>query len=261
MSDFFKKDKATESPDVKKIRDRLLHFIKEQLQKLEGGEGNAVKGLHLFINCTEADKFVYESAVYYDEPDRFKNDEVQKIADDFAIDLPGSWNMEIIFTETIPPEAVKFVGIDAALFIQTRKRTLIKSAAATIKVLSGEAEKEVYKITSKTGKVTIGREQKVQTTEGYFRMNTIAFPANSNNESNKFISRQHAHIEWDNDSAAFLLFPDEGGIPPKNKVKVRSAAGELIKLQAIEIGYELKDGDQIVLGDSAVLEFSYTAVH
>jgi pSer/pThr/pTyr-binding forkhead associated (FHA) protein len=92
-------------------------------------------------------------------------------------------------------------------------------------------------------------------------MNTIAFPANSNNESNKFISRQHAHIEWDNDSAAFLLFPDEGGIPPKNKVKVRSAAGELIKLQAIEIGYELKDGDQIVLGDSAVLEFSYTAVH
>src|SRR5215217_7672473 len=102
MLDLFKKEAG--SPDVKNIRDRLLNFIKEQLQKLEGGEGNAIKGLHLFINCTEVDKFIYESAVYYDEPDRFKNEEVQKIADDFALDLPEGWNMEIVFAETLPAE-------------------------------------------------------------------------------------------------------------------------------------------------------------
>jgi hypothetical protein len=255
--DLFKKDKTSESLDAKTIRDRLLHFIKDQLQKVEGGEGSNIKGLHLFIFCSDADKYIYESAVYYDEQDRFKNEEVQRIADDFAIDLPENWAMEILFVETAPAEAVKVPGMDAALFIQTRKRTLIKSATAYIKILGGEAENEVYTIASTSGKITIGREKKVQMPDGFFRENTIAFPAQSTNESNRFISRQHAHIEWDNDSGSFLLFADEGGIPPRNKVKLRSVNGELDKLQTMEIGHLLKDGDQIILGDSAVLEFSY----
>ena len=259
MLDLFKKDTERGSLDAKSIRDRLLHFIKEQLQRVEGGEGSNIKGLHLFIACSNVEKYMYESAVYFDEQDKFKNDEVQKIADDFAIDLPENWIMEILFTEDIPTEAVKVPGLEAALFIQTRKRTLIKSATAYIKVLGGEAEKEVYTITSTSGKVTIGREKKVQTPDGFFRENVIAFPAISKNESNRFVSRQHAHIEWDNDSGSFLLFADEGGIPPRNKVKLRSEKGELEKLQTMEFGHQLKEGDQIILGDSAVLEFSYSA--
>ena len=259
MLDLFKKDTERGSLDAKSIRDRLLHFIKEQLQKVEGGEGSNIKGLHLFVSCSNVEKYMYESAVYFDEQDKFKNDEVQKIADDFAIDLPENWVMEIVFTEDIPTEAVKVPGLEAALFIQTRKRTLIKSATAYIKVLGGDAEKEIYTITSTSGKVTIGREKKVQTPDGFFRENVIAFPANSKNESNRFVSRQHAHIEWDNDSGSFLLFADEGGIPPRNKVKLRSEKGELEKLQTMEFGHQLKEGDQIILGDSAVLEFSYSS--
>jgi hypothetical protein len=259
--DLFKKDKTTESLDAKTIRDRLLHFIKDQLQKVEGGEGSNIKGLHLFITCNNAEKYMYESAVYFDEQDRFKNEEVQRIADDFAIDLPGNWVMEILFVESPPAEALKLPGLDAALFIQTRKRTLIKSATAYIRVLGGEAEKELYAITSASGKITIGREKKMQMPDGFFRENTIAFPAQSSNESNRFISRQHAHIEWDNEAGAFLLFADEGGIPPRNKVKLRSVNGELDKLQTMEIGHLLKEGDQIILGDSAVLEFSYSATN
>ena len=257
--DLFKKDNTSYALDAKGIRDRLLHFIKDQLQKVEGGEGSNIKGLHLFIFCNDADKYVYESALFFEEEDRFKNEEVQKIADDFAIDLPENWVMEILFVETPPAEAMKVPGLDAALFIQTRKRTLVKSATAYIKVLGGEAEKEMYTITSGDGKITIGREKKLQMPDGFFRENVIAFPGQSANESNRFISRQHAHIEWDNDSGSFLLFADEGGIPPRNKVKLRSVNGELDKLQTMEIGHLLKEGDQIILGDSAVLEFSYSA--
>ena len=259
MLDLFKKDKETGSLDAKTIRDRILHFIKDQLQKVEGGEGSNIKGLHLFVACSNVEKYMYESAVYFEEQDRFKNEEVQKIADDFAIDLPENWVMEIVFSENIPTEAVNIPGLEAALFIQTRKRTLVKSATAYIRVLGGEAEKEVYTITSTGGKITIGREKKVQMPDGFFRENVIAFPANSKNESNRFVSRQHAHIEWDNDSGSFLLFADEGGIPPRNKVKLRSTNGELDKLQTMEIGHLLKEGDQIILGDSAVLQFSYAA--
>ena len=258
MLDIFKNNQQTGERDVKIIRDQLLQFIKSQLQKVEGGEGSNIKGLHLFIACSNVEKYMYEAAVYYEEEDRFKNEEVQRIADDYAIDLPATWTMEIIFTDALPSEAVKVPGLGAALFIQTKKRTLIKSAAAVIRVLNGEAEQEEYSITSTSGKITIGREKKVQTTEGFIRENVIAFPANTSNESNKFVSRQHAHIEWDNDSGTFCLFADEGGIPPKNKVKLRSTDGELEKLQTMEIGHQLKDGDQIILGDSAVLEFRYS---
>ncbi len=260
MFDLFKKDKdGKKNDDVKSVRDKLLLFIKEQLQKVEGGEGNNIKGLHLFINCHEAEKHLYEAAIYFDNEKRFKEEEVQKIADDFAIDLPASWTMETSFVESLPAEAIKMQDLAAALFIQTRKRTLIKSATAYLRVLNGEAEKEEYTISSTTGKTTIGREKKVQTTEGFFRINTIAFPANASHEANKFISRQHAHIAWNNDSGNFLLFADEGGIPPRNKIKVRTAAGDLIKLQTMEFGHQLFEGDQIILGDSAVLEFSYIA--
>ena len=259
MLDMFKSNQQPGERDVKIIRDQLLQFIKAQLQKVEGGEGSNIKGLHLFIACSNVEKYMYEAAVYYDDEGRFKNEEVQRIADDFAIDLPENWIMEIVFTDTLPSEAVQVPGLDAALFIQTKKRALIKSATAYIKVLSGEAEKEEYLITSTSGKVTIGREKKIQTSDGFIRENVIAFPAGSSNESNKFVSRQHAHIEWDNDSGTFCLFADEGGIPPRNKVKLRSGDGELEKLHAIEIGHQLKDGDQIILGDSAVLEFRYSA--
>jgi pSer/pThr/pTyr-binding forkhead associated (FHA) protein len=123
--------------------------------------------------------------------------------------------------------------------------------------MNGEAENEVYNIASTDPKVTIGRERKVQTADGFFRENIIAFPSESTVESNRSVSRQHAHIEWDANNGVFCLFADEGGIPPLNKMKVRDAEGNVVKIQTTEIGHQLKQGDQIMLGESAVLEFTY----
>jgi hypothetical protein len=257
MLTFFKEDKPT---DVKSIRSALLQFIKEQLQKAEGGEGENIKGMCLYFTCADADKHLYDSAVYADEKDRFKNEEVQRIADDFAIALPENWTLDISFEQPLP-EAVKADNIDAALYIFTRKKPPVhKEATAYIKVMSGEAEKDIYQITSSEKKINIGREKKVQTVDGFFRENIIAFPDNSNNEGNRAVSRRHAHIEWDAEAGAFCIYADEGGIPPLNKMKVRDAHGNIVKLQTTEIGHQLQQGDQIMLGESVVLEFSYKEV-
>ena len=79
-------------------------------------------------------------------------------------------------------------------------------------------------------------------------------------DANRSVSRQHAHIEWESASGSFLIFADEGGIPPHNKMKIRTAEGISIKLQAIEVGHRLEEGDQVILGDKAVLEFSYLGI-
>ncbi len=257
MLDIFKRNTPGRPVDVKTIRESLLQFIKQRLKKAEGGEGGNIKGIQVFIACSQEEKHLYEAAVYIEDSERFKN-EVQKIADDYAIELPDSWTMETIFTENLPAEAVKIPELDAALFILTRKRSAHQTVTAYIKVRVGEAEKEIYPITSTSGKIYIGRERRVQTADGFYRENKIAFPEANGNESNKFVSRQHAHLEFDNDTGCFLLFADEGGVPPRNKIKIRSSTdANPIKLYTTKIGHPLQEGDQILLGQSALLEFSY----
>lgn len=252
MFDFLK----SRSHDIKGIRAALLQFIKDQLQKAEGGEGSNIKGLFLYIYCTPEEKHLYEAAVYADEENRFKEEEVQKIADDYAIDLPETWTLEVLFVAAAPPEAIKAQNTDAALFISTKKKPKVfADTTAFIRVLNGEAEKEVYKIRSADGKINIGRERKAHTANGFYRENFIAFSAGSRHESNRSVSRQHAHIEWDAEAGAFYIFADEGGIPPYNKMKVRTEGGNPVKLQTTQIGHRLLEGDQIILGDSALLEF------
>ena len=257
MFDFFKKKPDSHPPDAKALRVALLRFLKERLQQVEGGEGRHIKGLQLFVACPDHQQHLYEAAVYLQEPGRFQA-EVQKIADDFAIDLPAAWTMETTFVDNLPPEAMKSSALNVALFIRTRSASVHALTTGHIRVLSGEAEKEVYSFTSTSGLITIGREKKAQADDGFVRINTIAFPAKSAHEGNRYVSRQHAHIEWDSGAGCFMLFADEGGVPPRNKVKVRSAGADSpVKLHSTQIGHPLQEADQIVLGESAVLEFSY----
>ena len=258
MFEIFNTD--AESPqDVKSLRDALLRSIKEELQLVEGGEGKHIRGIQLFITCSENEKHLYESAVYIDEPILFKQ-EVQRIADDYALDLPEGWTLEVSFVKEFPSEAKKLNEVQAAVFIKTRQQAIQKTGTAYIRVLSGQAEKEEYEITSSSGKITIGREKRAQTNDGFFRINTIAFPGDCGNDCNKYISRQHAHIEWNNDAGCFILFADEGGVPPGNKVKIKSLDDDNpIKLNSTHIGHRLREGDQIILGETAVIEFSTSA--
>ena len=259
MFDLFKDNTQQRPSDVKAVRERILQFLKEQLRKAEGGEGANIKGIQVFIAPLPEEKHMYEAALYLEEGDRFKNEEVQRLADDYAIQLPEQWNMDMALVDKLPPEAIKIPGLDAALCIVTKKSLGKKTATAYIRVRLGEAEKPVYKISSSGGKICIGREARVQTSDGFYRQNDIAFPEGSENKSNRFVSRQHAHIEFDKETGNFLLFADEGGVPPRNKVKVRSASdASPIKLYSTKLGYTLKEGDQILLGDSALLEFSYS---
>ncbi|MEO7766617.1 MAG: FHA domain-containing protein [Ferruginibacter sp.] len=256
MFDLFK----SRPKDVKEIRNALLQLIKEQLQKTEGGEGSNITGLYLFIDCNEDEKYLYESAVFYDAPGKFKNEEVQKIADDYAISLPVSWKLEISFNKDLPADAIRSKNVDAALLISTfRNPALHKEGTAFINVLNGEAEKNTYTINSSKGKMNIGRGASVQTSDGFFRKNFIAFLDSNGNEKNRAVSRQHAHIEWEPVAGAFFLFADEGGIPPNNKIKIRALGGDPVKLMTTQIGHRLEEGDQVILGESVVLEFTFSA--
>ncbi len=243
--------------DVKNIRSVLLQFIKEKLQRAEGGEGANINGIYLYINCNESERYLYESAVFANVPGKFR-DELQRIADDYAIQLPSSWKLEIAFTDKYPEASYVATEINTALFISTRRTGAAnKTSRGFVRILNGHAEKEIYTIEPSAEKINIGREAKVQLNEGSVRKNTIAFTASGTMDINRSVSRQHAHIEWEPATGSFLVFADEGGIPPYNKMKIRTTDGVSIKMQATEVGHRLQEGDQVILGDVAVLEFTY----
>lgn len=258
MFNLFNKNLPEKPQDVKAMREAILVFIKQELQKMEGGEGKNIKGFQLYICCLPAEQIIYNSATFFAEEDRFKN-EIQRIADDFAIDLPEVWTMETLYVDELPEQAIKMENLDVALYIKTPELiTIQKSGTGYIKILAGQAEQQEYVINSGDGRINIGRGKQTQDTDGFFRNNEIAFPDESNNQCNKYISRRHAHIEWNNEAEAFMLFADDGGVPPRNKVKIRSKTDHNpVKLTFTELGFVLHEGDQIILGESAVLEFSY----
>src|SRR6478672_10088374 len=117
MFDLFKKRQEQKPMDVKSIRNYILQFIKNELARVEGGEGTALKVLHLFVACPESEKHLYEAALYATDETRLKED-IQRIADDYALDLPKLWELKLVFTTELPAEAIKSAQADVALFFQ-----------------------------------------------------------------------------------------------------------------------------------------------
>src|SRR5258708_12318617 len=106
--------------DVKGIRNILLQFIKERLQRAQGGEGANIMGIYLFINCSDAEKNLYEAAVFANIPGKFKTEELQKIADDYAITLSPSFKFELSFTNPHPQQHYLVKQINAAVFTSNK---------------------------------------------------------------------------------------------------------------------------------------------
>jgi hypothetical protein len=253
---FFNQQRKEGAADAKSIRDDLIYAIRTRLSAFQGSEGGGMRGLHLYLVPGPELRAEYEAAVHLHEPTRFKK-EVQRIADDYDIALPAGWEFIIEFRDTLPAEATPIPGQPAGIWISTAAKAAHAVRAATLRVLEGEAEKEEYLLEPGEANITIGREKKVQLPDGFIRINTIAFLGDSVQEANRSVSRQHAHIRYDAGLGQFLLFADAGGLPPNNKTKVKGRGdAAAIKLQSSEVPHLLRDGDQVILGNAALLQFS-----
>lgn len=107
--------------------------------------------------------------------------------------------------------------------------------------------------TDKVKRWNIGRGKNVEGT--YFRQNDIVFEDNTTNECNRYVSREHAHIEY-SESVGFLLYVDAGGRKSKgNRTRV-FRDNEFLDLGSnMNTPIQLHNGDHIELGKHAILEF------
>ncbi|PTT02301.1 hypothetical protein DBR11_05250 [Pedobacter sp. HMWF019] len=269
MFNLFKKNKDQRPMDVKVLREEILYFVKEELQKLEGGEGRNVESIQLYAVVPAEEQYLYEAALHMPEPQLLKQ-EVQRISDNFAVELPLHWILETGLKESFPVGAALCQVLPLSFSLkmktavaETKALTAItekRGRTARLQILNGQAEKQDYVLRADDGRINLGREKNVPMINGSVRINGIAFPGDADHAGNRFVSRQHAHLEWDEGKNGFMLFADEGGIPPGNKTKIKTLKSEdQLKLNSAEVGYLMEDGDQIILGESVVLRFNYTA--
>ncbi|RYY89672.1 MAG: FHA domain-containing protein [Chitinophagaceae bacterium] len=244
-----------DTADAKSIRDDLVYAIRTRLAAFQGAEARGLRAITLYLAPQPAERATYEAAILVHEPGSFRT-EVARAAQDFDLSLPENWELKTEFCTSLPTEAIPVDGHAAAMLLQTGQRPGPAVQSARLRVLSGDTGQEEYQLQPDTSRVNIGREARVQLPDGFVRINTIAFSGESESETNRFVSRQHAHIRYDASLGQFLLFADGGGLPPHNKTKVKGVGSETaIKLQSAEVPHLLRNGDQIMLGHSALLEF------
>ena len=251
LFDRFKNDSA----DAKSIRADLLYALRTRLSAFQGNEAGGLRSITLYLAPGDARRAEYEAAVLAHEPERFRA-EVQRMADDYHLELPAGWELRTEFCTQLPAEAVPVEGLPAGIWFAAGKRQAPAVQKARLRVLAGVAEQAEYRLEPGGARINIGREPKVQLPDGFVRINTVAFLGDVPEEANRFVSRQHAHIRYDTVLGQYLLFADSGGLPPHNKTKVKGRGDEAaVKLQSAEVPHQLRDGDQIMLGHSALLEF------
>ncbi|WP_165917221.1 FHA domain-containing protein [Flaviaesturariibacter aridisoli] len=252
LFDRFKND----STDAKSIRADLLYALRTRLSAFQGNEAGGLRSITLFLAPDDTLRAAYEAAIQAHEPKRFRA-EVERQAEDYHLELPAGWDLRTEFCAALPAEATPVEGHPAGIWIAAGRRSAPAVQKARLRVLCGVAEQADYPLQPGGERITIGRERQVQLPDGFVRINTVAFLGDSPEEANRFVSRQHAHIRYDAALGQYLLFADAGGLPPHNKTKVKGRGEEVaVKLQSAEVPHQLRDGDQIMLGTSALLEFN-----
>ncbi|WP_375447028.1 FHA domain-containing protein [uncultured Fibrella sp.] len=219
-------------------------------------------GLRLAVTCTTSTE--KESCRAALDTDEFRLLLHRKLLD-YGITLPDTYlfNWEITATPPDWPDAL-VRGPYTLLLLKQGQPTAFESIAVALRLeaLNGQLHKPYYTLEPTDSQVyTIGRGLRPRLESGQYRLNAIAFvdaaEADFNSgegESNKMISRNHARIVVK--PTGLWLCAEEGGIPPKNKLKVHTAQGALIRLYDLRVSHLLAPGDQIELGDGLMLLIS-----
>ena len=256
IKDFFKQISSINKTEdgISSIID-LYKDIVDCLKPLYSGNNknaeNSILHIGVFDTC-----FVSAYAITIKDG-TFKSKLYEKISTELGISFADI----IVHTkdDNYPKDRTKIKGRQACFYAVLPITASVVSSKAQIEVLHnrGKLLKDVYvlSLTDKEQSWNIGRGKISQVGKGYIRQNHIVFDDDSTNECNKYVSRNHAHIEY-SDGVGFLLYVDEGG---RRSVKNRTRVIRCKEFMDLEsnmiVPVQLQDGDQIELGKHAILGF------
>lgn len=243
----------TDGDNLIEKKDNIMKSIVESLKMFKGNDTSASR---LCLTIYILDDIIFSGLGLGNADDSFKNSLRDKIMTELGVIFK---DISISKEQSDDKETLKGTGINY-LFFTLREET---KSCASITALKGHGSLigDVVKLYPKHNQVyLIGIGKQVETSNGVLRINNIAIDDNikcQELENNKFVSRDHAHIQYKK-SVGFVLYVDEGGTPLKGKRTRVQRQGKVIDLGSdTNNGVPLMSGDIIELGKHVWLEFNY----
>jgi hypothetical protein len=164
--------------------------------------------------------------------------------------FPDDLRAEVSVTGQLPKPEEDWLTVQA----ETVDRPPAARRLAKLVVLAGKATEP--ELTLSKARTNLGRTPEVYRSEGLFRRNDLSFAADT--ETNRTVSREHAHILFDRSTSVYRLFNDRWY---QREEEANGNCGTWIVREGMshEVhrggrGMKLQPGDEIHLG-KAVLRF------
>lgn len=252
-------------PPAARRRDQLLGFVIAKLRPYQNEPGAAPTGLRLHVAITNPEEEeLYRVALWDSQPGKFRTELDRQLADNY-IKLPKDWRFEYVLATEALSDCTYRDG-NLGLVILDDSTPDGPPRLARIVALIGQTEQADYALdpTQKTS-FCIGRGHTTQTTSGRVRTNDIVFLNDDDpgfdarqGAGNGAVSRAHATIRYITGQKRYVLLVDPGGLPASgNKTKILHPDDSIDRADIAGMSYPLDDGDQIELGGTVTLLFTY----
>ena len=237
-----------DAPGMAEIRLAVLDDVRGKTQRVAGREVFACNVVRLLIRGVGGDQAgVFTGAFFVN----LLEEELRSGLARMQCRFPADLHVEVQTTSELPVAGEQWVEVHT----ESRKSTAAAGAAqqpqiGRLTVLRGSAN--VSELGLDKARTNIGRPVEVFKQDGPSRVNDLAFA--EDNEINRTVSREHAHITRDKRAGEYRLFNDriyKGG----NCGTWIIRAGLSQEVQHNARGARLESGDEIHLGN-AILRFT-----
>jgi len=237
-----------DAPGMAEIRLAVLDDVRGKTQRVAGREVFPCNVVSLLIRgVSEEQAGVFTGAFFLG----LLEDELRAGLKRMQCRFPTDLHVEVETTPDLPIEGEQWVEVRAeSRRSAAAERPSGEPRAARLTVLQGAAN--VAELTIDKARVNIGRPAEVFTQNGPSRVNDLAFAAED--EVNRTVSREHAHITRDKRTGEYRIFNDrvyKGG----NCGMWIMRGGLSQEVHRNARGARLEGGDEIHLGN-AVLRFT-----
>lgn len=240
---------AAEAPELAEIRLALLDAIKAKSHRVGGARvfpHNVIR-VHL-LGIPESQTGTFQSGFLAD----YLNQELRQALIRSSYRFPEDLELELKPAPELPAQGEEWISVETESRPRGARDSSQARRTARLVVMEGAANQS--EVLLNKARTNIGRTVDVFRSDGPSRRNALAFT--EENEINRSVSREHAHILFDRKSGEYRLFNDRwhkpGDAAEANSGLwiVRDGLSHPVHRNAR--GALLKHGDEIHLGRAIV---------
>jgi len=241
---------SKDAPELAEIRLAVLDAVKSKSHRAGGKSVFPYNLIRIHLRGVPEE----QSPVFQGEfLSKYFSEEIKSGLTRASYRFPEDCEVEIHSTPKLPERGEEWLWVETAIQ-ETRAQAVQARKAARVIVLQGAANQAEIGVTK--ARTNIGRTMDVYRVDGPSRRNDLAFT--EDNEINRTVSREHAHILFSKKTGEYRLFNDRWRKPGN---KSDTGCGVWIIRDGISQavhhntrGTVLKAGDEIHLG-RAVIRF------